>query len=423
MHHEFLKDTSTHFMHHVSLLPELEKKLHASRALGLIVVDIGPLDRIEQSFGQEVLSELCQKLSSFFLEMQGNIIRKDDLIAMSELGSTSFMIFLGTSRSKQDEGKILSSQNLKAISKRIEEFLVLKLTPLLYPYQKGFPRISLGYSLTVYNPLMRKRRLIARLIEEAREIARAKSRELFIRYKSELQRIIVERDIYSVYQPIVHLTTGKTFAYEALSRGPKNSVFESPLILFAIAEETGMTLELDRLCRYMSILNSQYIRKPGARIFVNTLCDSILDPEFSTQGFEKLLKEIGKKPSDIVFEINERSFISNIETFRFCLDRYRQLGTYFALDDVGSGYASLQTMMKLKPLYCKLDRSICSGAQENDLKQETLSWFKRLSEDMGSSMIAEGIENEAEMDYFKRLGCTYAQGWHIGYPAEPHLLS
>jgi len=166
---DLFQDTLTNLPHHVLLLPMLEKHLRNDSCLGLIVVSLNDLDPIEEAFGSEVHNQIIRQVSQSLFSFKGSIIRDNDLLAVSELGGSSFMIFL-TAREGATKKKHLSRSDVEAIGERVKENLFSRLIPILGRYYKGLPKLSVGHSFVVYNRLVRKRRLINRLIEEAHEV-------------------------------------------------------------------------------------------------------------------------------------------------------------------------------------------------------------------------------------------------------------
>src|SRR4029078_1268842 len=113
----------------------------------------------------------------------------------------------------------------------------------------------------------------------------------------------------------VDLGTGDIFAYEALSRGPRGTVLESPATLFAIADEVDLTVELDRACLRGARATAGAL-EPVHRLFVNLLPMSFYDSAFIEIEVGNLLTAAGLTPANIVFEITERLAIENFTSFK-----------------------------------------------------------------------------------------------------------
>jgi len=150
----------------------------------------------------------------------------------------------------------------------------------------------------------------------------------------------------------------------------------------------------------------------------------VLDPDFRDTYLKSLLDELLLTPFNIVFEITEREAIENYELFNKAVQYYKDLGFAIAVDDTGSGFSSLETVVELKPDYIKLDISLVRGIQKNMLKQELIKAILNLSAKMGSMVIAEGIETEEELNVLREIGVTVGQGFLFAKPgpAFPVLL-
>jgi EAL domain-containing protein (putative c-di-GMP-specific phosphodiesterase class I) len=239
-----------------------------------------------------------------------------------------------------------------------------------------------------------------------------------MRNKEKLQELIIKESIRTVFQPIVHLEKNEIIGYEALSRGPVGTDYENPNILFDAAVEAELVFELDRLCRTMALRNSKGL-KPEHKLFINCMPSAVLDPEFKEVYLESFLKEMKLKPFNIVIEVTEREAIENYELFKEAVEYYSNFGFSIAVDDTGAGYSSLETVIELKPHFVKLDISIVRGLDKNMLKQELVKAISTLSREMGSTVIAEGIETESELRTLLEIGIPVGQGFLFAKPGTP----
>lgn len=233
-----------------------------------------------------------------------------------------------------------------------------------------------------------------------------------------LDRFLTDRSIYPVFQPIRTLAEEAVFGYEALTRCPENDWFKGPFELFSFAESEGISYALDRLAREKSISAYNSLRN-GRKLFVNLITQVVEDPGFMPGLTRSLLERYGLEPSDIVFEITERSSINDFAAVKKALGHYRSQGYQIAIDDVGAGYSSLQSIVELRPDFIKVDRSIIQHIDKDDMKEHTLYTLQQLADKMGISVIAEGIEREEELLKIRKMGIPYGQGYLLGRPAAP----
>ncbi len=230
-----------------------------------------------------------------------------------------------------------------------------------------------------------------------------------------LQEIIENAEIRSVFQPIISLRDGGVLGYEALSRGPKGTEMESPEMLFAVAEETKNLWDLERLCRAKALCAMQ-MSKTNATLFLN-VNPNIMEDEKFRKGFTKeYLKEFDIDPKKIIFEITERSAVSNIKDFREIIQNYKDQDYKIAIDDAGAGYSGLNLISDVQPHYLKLDINLIRDIDKDSVKQALVKSMYEFAKITGTYLIAEGIETRNELQTLINLGVHYGQGYYIKRP-------
>ncbi|RIX46509.1 EAL domain-containing protein [Paenibacillus nanensis] len=231
-----------------------------------------------------------------------------------------------------------------------------------------------------------------------------------------LERILNGKQIYPVYQPIISVNRMEIFGFEALTRLHDANVFKGPLELFQFAGEEEKMYSLEKLARELSIDGCQSL-KPNQKLFINVMAQIMEDPGFSPGQTIDLLEKHHLSPEQVVFEITERSSIEDFPSVKKTLEHYRNQGYQIAIDDVGAGYSSLQSVVELRPDYLKVDRSIISHIHQDDVKKHVLHTLQEVGAKLGVSLIAEGIEQQEELDVLTQMGIPYAQGYLLGRPA------
>ncbi|MEI7024808.1 GGDEF domain-containing protein [Paenibacillus sp. y28] len=241
------------------------------------------------------------------------------------------------------------------------------------------------------------------------------NREHMLKQK-EFDGILNREEIRTVYQPIISLEDSAVFGYEALTRGPSGSIFQSPVALFDFAAEEDCLYRLDKLAREKAIAG--FHRQKDQKIFINIPAQVIHDSEFTPGNTQKLLQQFGLQPSNVVFEITERSSIEDFTTTKKILQHYRSQGYQIAIDDAGAGYSSLQAIAELQPDYIKVDRSLITNIHQDRMKETILDTFVSFARKMNISIVAEGIEHPEELFKLIRMGVHYAQGYLLGRPSD-----
>jgi EAL domain-containing protein (putative c-di-GMP-specific phosphodiesterase class I) len=235
--------------------------------------------------------------------------------------------------------------------------------------------------------------------------------------KNEFLTILSKKMLEIHFQPIISLKDGSIYGYEALSRGPIGSYFFSPAHLFPFAERLGYLYTLEKLAREQAFERSKH-QIQSSKLFINISATVIHEPSFSPGYTRFLLEQYQLEPSNIVFEITERSAITDFQAFRKVIRHYRNQGFKIAVDDAGAGYSSLKTILELEPDYIKLDRSLISNIDTNEMKASIVEAFGMFAKKSKINILAEGIETAAELEKIKELGIDFGQGYYIGRPKK-----
>jgi EAL domain-containing protein (putative c-di-GMP-specific phosphodiesterase class I) len=221
---------------------------------------------------------------------------------------------------------------------------------------------------------------------------------------SSLDTVLRERAFRPVFQPIRDLATDRVVGYEALTR------FEAPIpteSLFLQADALGRLRELELATLDAAVAASAAL-PPGCWLSVNSSPDLLID----TDILRPLLQR-AQRP--IVLEISEHVAISDYAPVAAALERLGP-GYSLAVDDAGSGFASLRHVLEIKPAYVKLDLGLVQGVAEDATRRALVAGFAHFAHDAGFSLIAEGIEIQADLDVLRRLGVTMGQGYLLGRP-------
>lgn len=242
--------------------------------------------------------------------------------------------------------------------------------------------------------------------------------DYYVQKRKEFKNIIETRNINILFQPIVSLSEGRNYGFEALSRGPRNSAFYSPEVLFPFAAQEGCLYTLEKMARELAIKESKGIIQ-NEKLFINMSAQAIYQSNYTPGNTVSLLQQYHLSPSDIVFEITERSAIHDFLSFRKVLSHYRSQGFQIAVDDAGAGYSSLQAISELEPDYIKVDKSLIHGINESRIKKNILESFTMFAKKMNSKVIAEGIETPEELKMVKDLGIDLGQGFFLARPENP----
>ena len=230
-----------------------------------------------------------------------------------------------------------------------------------------------------------------------------------------LEEILSTENIRTVFQPIVSLTDGSVFGYEALSRGPLE--LESPNDLFALAKKHNLLWELEYLCRRKALENSEQLKLCGC-IFLNVSPDIISDPKLKAGMTIEALAKYGINPANIIIEITEKSALLDYRDYKRTIDHYKKQGYFIAIDDAGSGYSGLKLISDVRPHFVKLDMDLIRDVDKDKFKLHLIKSFKDFCGATNIRLIAEGIETQEELETLIGIGVNYGQGFFIQRPSE-----
>jgi diguanylate cyclase (GGDEF)-like protein len=239
-----------------------------------------------------------------------------------------------------------------------------------------------------------------------------------IKMLASFRKVLEEVALTPLYQPIVDLQTGEIIGYEGLIRGPSNSPLHVPTTLFNVARQCGVTVELERLCRKVHIEKFVQMGLSG-KLFLNMSPDALLMPAVESGASLLAPALAGIAPENIVIELTESDSTSNYPRLRQAASDYRGFGLQIAIDDLGEGFSSLRLWSELRPEYVKIDKYFVQGIDKDAVKRQFVRSISEIAQQSKSSVIAEGIETEAELQAIRGLGIQYGQGYLLARPAMP----
>ncbi|MBU3154599.1 EAL domain-containing protein [Clostridium estertheticum] len=233
----------------------------------------------------------------------------------------------------------------------------------------------------------------------------------------ELREIISSNRLRSVFQPIISMQTGEVIGYEALTRGPKDSKYINPEILFEAAKTHDLLWDLEITCRKNAI-KAFSSHNSDKFLFVN-IDPAVLKDDHFIKGFTKeLLAKYNISPTSLIFEITEKTSIDCYENFSEVIDYYKNQGYKIAIDDVGTGYSGLTTIAKTRPNYIKMDMSLITNVTRDNFKKAIIKSFVDFANSTNTKIIAEGIEDVNDLYTLIEIGVHYGQGFLINRPAD-----
>lgn len=296
---------------------------------------------------------------------------------------------------------------------------------IIVPVHDGLPeRAARAIADAFTDPESEDTRCLFKLGDDAAtmaDVAQIRSlTELLTLYGSEwFVALLAANRLTSVFQPIVDPSTRRVFGQEALVRGiGEKGEMLSPGKLFDEANNTGLLFNFDLACR-KSAIGAAKARAFGVteKVFVNFTPTSIYDPAFCLRSTMAAVDDAGIPHENVVFEVIESERVIDTAHLQTILAFYRGAGFQVALDDVGSGYSSLNLVHQLRPDYVKLDMELVRGVDRDPYKAVIASKLLESARELGIATIAEGIETDGELAWARDNGASYVQGYLLGRPS------
>ena len=216
------------------------------------------------------------------------------------------------------------------------------------------------------------------------------------------------------FQPIVDLETGRPFAYEALVRGPCGEGAAS--VLAQVTADNRYAF--DQQCRVKAIETAvrSGILETGARLSINFLPNAVYSPKACIQLTLKTAAATGFPTERLIFEFTEQEEMADPAHVANIVATYRAMGFGTALDDFGAGHAGLGLLARFQPDMLKLDMELIRDIDASLPRRVIVEGVVRMAEALGLTLIAEGVESEAELEALRGLGIRYVQGYLIARP-------
>lgn len=396
------------------LLTKISASLDGGKGVVLFYFDIARFHEIEEGFGLEIAQYIIKLFNDTLAKGLRDLYKKKIKILGAEgLWGDDFIVITETTQAPT----ITTLECLSvAYRKQIKESMnkeFLRLTGRDMDVNIGYAIIAGetgSVDVQLYNATKR-----------AFGIAKGLISMQSVKHLPEFKEILALKKLYSVYQPIISINSAAVLGWEALIRGPENSYFRYPGNIFSFAEAEGLLFPLEKICRESAFNNLGGIGL-GQKIFVNVHPNTINDPTFTEGETMRIIQNLHIQPENVVFEITERHHIKDFMSLNRTLTHYRDQGFLVAVDDVGCGFSNLQSIAEIRPDYIKIDMSLVRGIHKDGVKTALMETFVTFAAKIGCEIIAEGIEEEAELALLADIGVHYGQGYFFGRPVSPKQI-
>lgn len=229
--------------------------------------------------------------------------------------------------------------------------------------------------------------------------------------------VIDERALRPVFQPLIHLESGRVIGFEGLIRPTPGSPFANPGALFAAAEVGGRIVDLDLACLSIVIERATAIPDP-LLVTLNISPRTLEAAEFGAARLLNMLEQAGFAADRVILEITEREVIHDVPRVLSVLERCRVAGIRIAADDVGAGNAGLRLLSQFRFDVVKIDLSLVQAGTGQATVRAVLGSLVDLARRWGALVVAEGVETQGQLAMARELAIDAGQGYLLGRPGD-----
>ncbi|MGB5670457.1 MAG: EAL domain-containing protein, partial [Sedimenticolaceae bacterium] len=242
-----------------------------------------------------------------------------------------------------------------------------------------------------------------------------------LRLEADLRRALENNEFRLLYQPKIQVSTGRVIGAEALVRWVReDGAIVSPLDFIPVAEETGLILEIGERVFGEAFRQLARWRDHGMDLSVSVN----ISPRQFFEGdlvaaVSSTLAEAGVDPAYITLEVTESLLMDRVDVAIDTLHELRKLGLGISIDDFGTGYSSLSYLKRFKVDEVKIDRAFVTDVARSREDRALVTAVTYLSHKLGARVCAEGVEDEAQLKFLKKVKCNEYQGFLCSRPVSP----
>ncbi len=391
------------------VIDKVKEKLIEQSEIGILFIDIEQFESIEAEYGWAFFDEFLRCVGEVIAAEVKNRFR-NPIMASSRVGGSSFYVFFET------RGQDLLQENASEVtSNELREHLIEALRARFPNMQTGQIGFFVGTVRIDYKPQIRLERQLYHGMQIAADAVRDAEQQRKKQLAREMRDIIRRKRITTLFQPIVRAGDASVFGYEILTRGPAHSSFRNSDMLFSFAREAKLAWALESIALENALRRLKDIDLMDRKFLLNLEAEMFEESEFRIHDMVAFFSE---HRGHFVFELTERAAIEDYNVFRGLLDEFRKKGIEVAIDDAGSGYASLEAIASLAPDYLKVTKGLVSTLAAEPIKQDLVRMLVDLAGRIGAKTIAEGIETVEEYETCRDLGIDLIQGYYMAHPHD-----
>lgn len=389
------------------------------RQFAVLVLDVDHFKKINDSFGHQMGDKLLQSVSFGLKEL----VKAEDHIA--RFGGDEFVILYHSDNVGEVEAfaqSITPHLSKRLTAEGLNIAITMSIGISIFP-QDGADADTLikKADIAMYKVKQHGKNHYAIFSPQMIE-----QRMWRINTENELRTAIDNGNLVLHYQPQIHLETGELFGVEALLRWERApSEFVPPLSFISLAEETGLIIPIGEWVIAEACRQGVLWREQGEKpilISVNISGQQLKEADF-VDKVEEILAATGMDPEYLCFEITESTVIDELDSTVMMLKRLADLGITISMDDFGTGYSSLSMLKKLPIDMLKIDKSFIREMTFENKDIDIVKAIISISNSFKLRIVAEGVEDKAQYELLRELGCHYIQGYYISRPLPKERIA
>jgi diguanylate cyclase (GGDEF)-like protein/PAS domain S-box-containing protein len=424
--HNAFHDTLTGLPNRALLLDRLKqaifrRKRQPDKSFSVLYLDLDHFKNINDSLGHTTGDQLLVTVA----EILKAGVRTMDTVA--RLGGDEFILLLedvqGMEEAYDIAHRVLSHLSTPKNLNGHEVFITASIGIITSEMEYDDPEQLLrDADIAMYSAKSRGR---ARYEVFKLEMRRDFLEQLSLEY--DLRHAIDNGQLRLAYQPIVSLDTGELFGFEALVRWehPVNGHL-SPKDFLSMAENTGLVMKIDHwaletaACQFSEWLK-EFPTDLQYSISVNLSARYLRHRDLISE-VRQILEETSLDGRCLKLEVTESAIMENSQFIVSTLEGLRTMGVDIYIDDFGTGYSSLAYLHQFHVQALKIDKSFVSSSYDGQHKPALIKTMLHLASDLGLQAIAEGVENQTQLDQLQKLGCKFGQGFFFSPPLDEHAV-
>lgn len=400
----------------------LELALKRSRrqdiGAALLYIDLDSFKHINDSLGHPAGDKLLRIMADRFT----GVLRDDDIVC--RMGGDEFAVILHDIHRAEDAMPVA------------EKLLEAMAQPLLLDESEVVVTGSVGIAL------FPKDGDDGRTLEKHADIAlyhaKEEGKNTFRFFSTELNRTLNDRiamehglrhllenhELELHYQPKVAVASGRVVGVEALVRwnSPEFGLV-SPLRFIPLAEETRQIIPIGEWVLRTACRQQLLWQQQGLHLSMAVNLSAVQFKSASLiERISTIIDETGINPEDLELELTESALVEKPDEAVKLLKQIRSLGCSISIDDFGTGYSSLSYLKNFPVTVLKIDRSFVTDLARNSGDRAIAQSVVSLADNLGMQTVAEGVEQQEQLEILRQIGCTYIQGFFYSRPVEAHLI-